>query len=273
MYSIVGFLKLVLSFLMSSQVETPADKLPDLSKVSVSALSRQSRGYGSSSSSSNCIDDDDDDDQNAITSGFFARFGLYKQESVATVLKLSALFVVDAFAGGFVTNSAIVYWFHARYHLEESSLGAMLMTTSIIAGVSAILATPLVKLIGALKTMVYTHLPSNVLLMLIPLMPSASSAVVMLCLRFSISQMDVPARQAYVAMQVNSNERSAANGITNLVRSLGVSLSPLLLGQLLSFPTHSWQFAMPFYIAGGLKIIYDIAIWVSFVLNSPRDSN
>lgn len=111
---------------------------------------------------------------------------------------------------------------------------------------------------------VFTHLPSNILLLLVPFMPSPTSAVVCLLLRFTISQMDVPARQTYVATVVAADERSAAGGITSIVRSVGLSLSPLLAGYLLARPDNRVIFAMPFILAGGLKCLYDILLYLSF---------
>jgi len=118
--------------------------------------------------------------------------------------------------------------------------------------------------------MVYTHIPSNILLILVPLMPNAPLAVIMLLLRFCISQMDVPTRQAYTALVVSRDERSAAAGITNLIRSVGLSISPLLVGYLLQNP-NSWLFSVPYFIAGGLKIVYDIALYFSMITTKPPD--
>jgi hypothetical protein len=128
-------------------------------------------------------------------------------------------------------------------------------------------AAALVKRLGAMLTMIVTHLPSNILLLAVPLMPSSISACVMLALRFCISQMDVPARQAYVAMVVASDERSAAGGITNLVRSAGMSLAPLPLGALSATqPRTAFAFSAPWLISGVLKILYDIGLYASYRL-------
>lgn len=201
--------------------------------------------------------------------GWFSRFGLHRPESKSIVFKLSLLFIVDAFAGGFVMQTMIVYWFHVKYGMDGSLLGALMMGANVLAGLSALAATPLVRKIGAIETMVFTHLPSNILLLLVPLMPNMWSASLMLLLRFSISQMDVPARQTYVALVVASEERSAAGGITNIVRSIGVALSPLLVGYLIKDPNNYWMFSAPFIVAGGLKIFYDIALFISFKTSQP----
>ena len=205
------------------------------------------------------------------STSWLAKFGLHNPNSVTIVIKLSFLFIVDSFAGGFIMQSLIVFWFYTKYGTSESYLGVILLVSNILAGFSALAATPLVGKIGPLKTMVVTHLPSNIFLLFIPFMPTQIYAVVMLFLRFSISQMDVPARQAYVAMVVEENERSAAGGITNIVRSIGLAASPAIAGALVSYPVDSFVFATPWLIAGGLKIIYDIAVWVLFSLSSEKN--
>lgn len=185
------------------------------------------------------------------------RLGLHKSRSV--VFKLSMLFSLDAFAGGFVLQSFIAYWFHVRFGADEAMLGSIFFGANLLAGVSALLAVPLAKKIGLIRTMVFTHLPSNVLLILVPLMPNFPLAITVLLLRFSISQMDVPTRQAYTMAVVDPDERSAAAGVTGIARSIGASLSPVAAGALFSlFP------GGPFIIAGGLKIFYDLILYRNF---------
>ena len=184
--------------------------------------------------------------------------------SRAVVCRLSSLFAVDAFAGGFTMMTFIAFWFRARFAMDFGALGAVLAAVNVVAGLSGMLAGQLVARFGAIETMVFTHLPSNVLLMLVPLMPSAETAAAMLVVRCSISQMDVPARQAYVAWQVRAEERSAAGGLTAVARSLGLAISPLLLGTLTDAAPGTVTFDSPFYIAGGLKILYDLAVWRHF---------
>jgi MFS family permease len=185
------------------------------------------------------------------------RLGLHTSQRV--VMKLSALFSLDAFAGGFVIQSFMAYWFHVRYGADEAVLGSIFFGANLLAGFSALLAVPVAKKIGLIRTMVFTHLPSNILLILVPLMPNLTLAIGVLLLRFSISQMDVPTRQAYTMEVVNPNERSAAAGITGIARSVGASLSPALAGAL--FPVF---LSGPFIIAGGLKIVYDLILFRSF---------
>jgi len=185
--------------------------------------------------------------------------GLRRRESVRVVARLSAWFALDAFAGAFTMQTFCAFWFAERWRRDGQYIGILLSVANVVAGVSGVAAAYLVKRLGAMLTMIATHLPSNVLLLAVPLMPSAAAASGMLVARFSISQMDVPARQAYVAMVVASDERSAAGGITNIVRSLGMSLAPLLLGYLSSAqPRTSLRFNAPWVISGVLKIGYDI---------------
>jgi MFS family permease len=188
-----------------------------------------------------------------------SRFGLHKSKK--TVFKLSGLFALDAFAGGFVIQSLIVYWFHLRFGMDTGALGTLFFGANLLAGVSALLASRIAAKIGLIRTMVFTHLPSNVLLCLVPLMPLPWLAVVVLLLRFSISQMDVPTRQSYTMAVVAPDERSAASGITTIARSLGASVSPALSGMLLSV---AGLMSLPFLIGGGLKIVYDLLLYRSF---------
>jgi len=192
---------------------------------------------------------------------------LRRPESKVIVAKLSCLFTLDAFAGGFVMQTIIVYWFKEKYGMDPDFLGLMMMGANVLAGVSALAAGPMVNKFGAINTMVFTHLPSNILLLLVPLMPDETSAVVMLLARFCISQMDVPARQAYVAMVVEPDERSAAGGITNIVRTIGLTISPLLVGLMVRNPSSFW-FSMPFITSGALKVLYDVTLYYLFKRSS-----
>jgi len=187
------------------------------------------------------------------------RLGLHASKGV--VLRLSALFSLDAFAGGFVIQSIVAYWFHRRFGVAPGVLGSIFFGANILAGLSALYAVRLARRIGLIRTMVYTHIPSNVLLMLVPLMPNLPLAIGVLLLRFSISQMDVPTRQAYTMQVVAPDERSAAAGITGIARTTGAALSPVLAGPLLALPGLA---AAPFLIAGGLKLLYDLLLYRSF---------
>jgi MFS family permease len=197
--------------------------------------------------------------QTAFEPTLTSRFGLHKSRN--TVFKLSGLFALDAFAGGFVIQSLIVYWFHIRFGMDTGELGTLFFFANILAGVSALLAVSIARRIGLIRTMVFTHLPSNILLCLVPLMPVAWLAIAVLLLRFSISQMDVPTRQSYTMAVVAPDERSAASGITSIARSLGASVSPALSGLLMSFAS---LLSLPLLIGGGLKILYDLLLYRSF---------
>jgi MFS family permease len=185
--------------------------------------------------------------------------GLHRSRGI--VLKLSALFGLDAFAGGFVVQSLVAYWFHVRFGVEPGALGAIFFGANILAGISALAAAWVAARIGLVNTMVFTHLPSNFLLMLVPLMPNLLLATIVLFIRFGISQMDVPPRQSYTMAVVASDERSAAAGVTGIARSVGAAISPTIAGIFLSIPA---LLGAPFFLAGGLKIFYDILLYRSF---------
>jgi predicted MFS family arabinose efflux permease len=177
-------------------------------------------------------------------------------------MKLSGLFALDAFAGGFVIQSMVAYWFHIKFNVDVALLGSIFFGANIFAGVSGILAASIASRIGLINTMVFTHVPSNVLLCLVPLMPNLTLAITMLLLRFSISQMDVPTRQSYTMAVVDPDERSAASGVTTIARSLGAAVSPALAGVLLASPV---LIGAPFLISGGLKIVYDLLLYRNFI--------
>lgn len=181
--------------------------------------------------------------------------------SKAVVLKLSALFALDAFAGGFVIQSMVAYWFHVKFGIETGILGSIFCGANILAGISALLAVRIAARIGLINTMVFTHIPSNVLLCLVPFMPNLTTAITVLLLRFSISQMDVPTRQSYTMAVVAPDERSAAAGVTGIARSVGAAISPALSGLFLAYPAF---LGAPFLVAGGLKIVYDVLLYRSF---------
>ncbi len=194
------------------------------------------------------------------------RLGLHRSRSV--VLRLSALFALDAFAGGFAIQSFIAFWFHDRYGVDPAALGLVLAAANLLAGFSALAAGRLAARFGLVRTMVFTHLPSNVLLMLVPLMPTLPLAVATLLARFAISQMDVPTRQSYTMAIVAPDERSAAAGVTGIARSLGVAAAPLIAGPL--FATASLA-SLPFLIAGGLKVGYDLLLYRAFSRLRPPE--
>jgi MFS family permease len=179
------------------------------------------------------------------------------EQSRSVVTRLSALFALDAFAGGMVVQSIVAYWFFRHFGLSPAALGTLFFGANLAAGVSALTAARIARRFGLLNTMVFTHLPSNILLILIPLMPNLPSAVAVLLLRFSISQMDVPTRQAFVIAAVAPSERTAAAGITGVARTTGAALAPVIAMPLIASLTHSW---VPFIAAGALKIVYDMVL-------------
>lgn len=187
------------------------------------------------------------------------RFGLHRSRGV--VARLAALFSLDAFAGGLVMQSLLAFWFHTRFGVPEPVLGAIFFGANLLAAVSALAAARLAARFGLINTMVFTHLPSNVLLILVPLMPTLELAVVVLLARFAISQMDVPTRQSYTMAVVEPDERSAAGGLTGIARTTGAAFSPLIAAPLLAVPGLA---AVPFVLAGGLKIVYDLTLWRMF---------
>jgi MFS family permease len=191
-------------------------------------------------------------------------FGIGRSHRV--VMKLSSLFALDSFAGGFVVQSFAAYWFYLRFGVQPATLGVIFFWANIFAGISALLASHLAARWGLVNTMVFTHLPSNILLILVPLMPNLWLAVLVLLLRFSISQMDVPTRQSYVMAVVNKDERSAAAGITGVARTTGAAISPLFVGFMFARP--SW-INVPFFLAGMLKILYDLLLYKEFVKIQP----
>lgn len=196
------------------------------------------------------------------------RFGLRRPESKQAVMALSALFALDAFAGGFVVQSLLAYWFYLRFGADAGLLGGIFFGANILAGISALLAARLAARFGLINTMVFTHIPSNLLLCLTPLMPTLPLAITLMLLRFSISQMDVPTRQSYTLAVVAPDERSAAAGLTNIARSLGAALSPLLSALLLANPL---LINAPLFLAGGLKIAYDLLLYRRFRALKPPE--
>jgi MFS family permease len=191
--------------------------------------------------------------------GIRRRLGLGRSRGI--VGHLSLLFSIDAFGGGFIPQSLMAYWFHLQFGVEPLVLGAIFFAANLLAAVSSLLAAPIAARIGLINTMVFTHLPSNLLLILVPLMPTLPLAVAVLLLRYTLSQMDVPTRQSYVMAVVEPDERSAAAGITGIARTTGAAISPSISSVLVSSQSYA---ALPFYLAGGLKILYDLLVYRDF---------
>jgi MFS family permease len=187
-------------------------------------------------------------------------------QSRRVVLRLAALFSLDSFGGGFVVQSLLVLWLYRRFALSVETAGAVFFAAGLLGAISQLGSAWLAARIGHVRTMVYTHLPSNVLLVLTALMPTAPLAIAMLLLRTSISQMDVPARQAYVMAVVPPRERAAAASVTNVPRSLAAAIPPLITGALLDRSAFGW----PLIIAGTLKAIYDLLLLAQFGSREPE---
>src|SRR6266540_2059321 len=185
--------------------------------------------------------------------------GLHASRRV--VFRLSALFSLDAFAGGFVVQSFVAWWFHRRFGAGPAVLGGIFFGANVLAGISALSAAAIARRFGLVATMVFTHLPSNLLLAAVPLAPTLPVAVAILLARFSISQMDVPTRQSYTMAVVRSDERAAAAGLTGIARTVGAAVAPLAAGPLYASAALS---GVPFLVAGGLKVLYDLLLWRGF---------
>jgi len=179
-----------------------------------------------------------------------------------TVLRLSALFSVDSLAGGLTVQSLSALFFHLRFGVPLAALAVLYFGANVISALSLLAAAPLARRFGLLNTMVFTHLPSNVLLMLVPLMPTFPLAAAMLLLRQTLSQMDVPTRQAYTMALVAPEERMAAASVTSLARSAGAATSPVFAGLLLQGSLLTY--GIPFLVAGGIKVAYDLFLWRLF---------
>ncbi|HVA93123.1 MAG TPA: MFS transporter [Chloroflexota bacterium] len=178
------------------------------------------------------------------------------------VVRLSALFSVDALAGGLVVQSLLALYFNLRYGASLDALAALFFGANLLAALSFLAAAPLARRFGLLNTMVFSHLPSNVLLILIPIMPNYPLAALMLLLRQLLSQMDVPTRQAYTMALVPPEERTAAASVTSLARSAGSATTPVISGALMQGPLLA--VGIPFLVGGGLKVAYDLALWRVF---------
>jgi len=183
------------------------------------------------------------------------------------ILKLAGLFAIDAFAGGFVVQSLIVYWFSLRFGVGAEYLGPLFFGVNVMKSISYLLAVRIADRIGLLNTMVFSHLPSNVMLMMIPLMPTLASASILLLARHLLSQMDVPTRGSYIVAVVEPEERVAATGVTSLARTTAQAFGPVIAGAALSVA----RFGFPFFVGGGLKIVYDLALYFSFRGHKPPE--
>jgi len=186
--------------------------------------------------------------------------------STAIIRRLAALFALDAFAGGFVLQSLIAYWFAVRHGLRLDTLGWVFFAAQLLTALSFVAAAPLARRLGLIPTMVVTHLVSNILLIGVGLARSAPVAIALLLARQLFSQIDVPTRQAYVMSVVEDREREAAASITNVARTVAQAITPAFMGWALQ----GLALAAPFVLGGGLKIVYDVLLYVTFRSVAPR---
>ncbi len=184
-----------------------------------------------------------------------------------TIVELAALFSIDSAGGGFVVTSLLVLWLHLRFDLSAGATGAVFFAAGVLGGCSQLLAPKLAARLGLIKTMSFTHIPANMLLILTPFAPNGAVAIVLLLARSLLAQLDVPARQAFVMAVVPPEERAAAASVTNVPRSLASALTPLLAGVLLAHSTFGW----PLLIAGFIKLAYDLLL-LALYRNVPEEA-
>ena len=188
-------------------------------------------------------------------------------KSKQIILKISSLFALDSFAGGFVIQSIVSFWFFTKFGVDLTTLSLIFSVAGVITAISFFFAAKIADRIGLINTMVFTHIPSNVLLILVAIAPTLPMAMALYLARMSLSQMDVPTRQAYIVSVVEENERTVAAGITNTSRNIAQAISPSITGVII----HSLWISSPFVIGGLLKIVYDLGIFVNFRKIKPSD--
>jgi MFS family permease len=176
------------------------------------------------------------------------------------VMRLSGLFAIDSFAGGFMIQSIVSFWFFTRFGADLTTLSYIFSVSAVLTAFSYVGAARIADRIGLINTMVFTHIPANILIIAVAFAPTISMAAVLYLLRMALSQMDVPTRQSYIVAVVREDERTASAGITNISRNVTQALSPSLTGILIN----SLSLAAPFVIGGALKVVYDVALFLNF---------
>jgi MFS family permease len=176
------------------------------------------------------------------------------------VMRLSGLFAVDSFAGGFMIQSIVSFWFFTRFGADLTTLAYIFSIPAVLTAFSYMAAAKIADRIGLINTMVFTHIPANILIIAVAFAPTISIAAVIYLLRMALSQMHVPTRQSYIVAVVREDERTASAGITNISRNVSQALSPSLTGILIN----SLSLAAPFVIGGALKIVYDVVLFLNF---------
>lgn len=190
-------------------------------------------------------------------------------KSKGVVAKLSSLFAIDSFAGGFVIQSIVSFWFFSKFGADLTTLSYIFSIAGALTAFSFLFATKIAYRIGLINTMVFTHIPSNILLILLAFAPTFPIAIGIYLARMSLSQMDVPTRQSYIVAVVNEDERIAAASITNTSRNIAQAVSPSLAGAIIQ----SLSLSAPFVVGGLLKIVYDISVYVSFRKIKPPEES
>jgi len=187
-------------------------------------------------------------------------------KSKKIVAKLSGLFAIDSFAGGFAIQSIVSFWFFTKFDIDLSTISYIFSTGSVLTAFSYLIAAKIADKIGLINTMVFTHIPSNILLILLAVAPNLEIAILFYMVRMALSQMDVPTRQSYIVAVVE-DERTASAGITNLSRNIAQAISPSITGYIIGFLSLS----APFIIGGLLKILYDITLYINFRKIKPAE--
>jgi MFS family permease len=181
-------------------------------------------------------------------------------KSRSIVLRLSGLFAIDSFAGGFMIQSIVSFWFFTRFGADLTTLSYIFSVSGVLTAFSFMAAAKIADRIGLINTMVFTHIPANILIIAVAFAPTLPMAVVLYLLRMALSQMDVPTRQSYIVAVVRDDERTVSAGITNISRNVTQAISPSLIGILINY----LSLAAPFVIGGALKVVYDVALFLNF---------
>jgi len=181
-------------------------------------------------------------------------------ETRTTLAKICGLFAIDAVAGGFLTTALLSFFFYQRFGVDIAAIGVLFFVARVANAASHLAAAWLAKRIGLVNTMVFTHIPSSVLLLTVPFMPNFTTAAILFLLRESLVEMDVPTRQSYVMAVVRPEERTFASGITHLVRLAGWAVAPVVAGALMT----GASLAVPLFVGASMKIFYDLALWYAF---------
>ncbi len=258
LYALLGIVKFILSLMLSDACELETEKPPDHSDVQLNTLEAEG-----------LLSDDDNEQGESSRPELIGALTVQKRSiwpqispsSRSILIKLSFLFAFDSFASGLTPQSWITYFFTRKFSLPEGQLGTLFFVTNILASVSNLVAASIAKRIGLIKTMVFTHLPSAILLALIPVPSNVILAMAFLALRASMQSMDQAPRQAFLSALVLPNERTAVMGVLNVVKTLSQSGGPVATGWLASLN----KFWIAFVVAGSLKAGYDLSMLKMFV--------